>query len=72
MWLVALIINIFLPGVGSLFVGAIFQALAQMFLALSGALLSALGPFVIIGAPLSFIAWVWGIWTAVSARDRYR
>ena len=72
MWIVALVINIFLPGVGSLFVGRILQALAQMFLAICGTLLSILGPLVILGAPIGFIAWVWAIWTAIDARPRDR
>ena len=70
MWIIALVINFFLPGVGSLFVGRVPQAVAQMFIAVCGVLLSALGPFIVLGAPLGFIAWVWAIWTAIDARPR--
>ena len=70
MRIVALIINIFLPGVGTLFVGRILQAIAQMILAICGGILSALGPLIILGAPIGFIAWVWAIWSAIDARPR--
>ncbi|MEL6288605.1 MAG: hypothetical protein AAFQ42_11010 [Pseudomonadota bacterium] len=65
----AVIINVFLPGVGTLFVGKFFAAIVQMFLYVIGLVFTFTWIGGIIGIPLCFIVWVWSIYSAVSAPD---
>ncbi len=57
--IVALVINIFIPGLGSLIAGKTTQGIWQLVLLIIGAILS----IILIGIPLMFIAWVWAIVT---------
>lgn len=68
MKLAAILINIFIfPGLGSFFVGKWGQGICQMIIFALGALLAFTIIGWIIGAPLMFIAWVWGVITAATA-----
>jgi TM2 domain-containing membrane protein YozV len=70
MKIVAFILNIFVPGLGTLLVGKIGSGLIQ--LALCGLALALMWTVVfwIIGAPLYAIAWVWGLISVGTAPDR--
>lgn len=59
---VALILNVLiLPGLGSLIGGKTKEGILQMVLIILGLLLP-----IVVGIPIIFIAWVWGIITGVT------
>jgi TM2 domain-containing membrane protein YozV len=62
----AIICNVFWPGIGSFFVGKVGQGIAQIVLYVIGLffILTAIGA--IIGIPLCIGVWIWGIVTAVN------
>ncbi len=68
MQVLAIILNIFFPGVGSFFVGKPFQAIAQIILYLLGIILTVTYIFAIVGVPLCIGVWIWGLITASTAR----
>lgn len=61
-----IIVNIFLPGIGTLFVKKWGQAIAQIILGTIGAGLSVTGIGGIIGLPLLIGVWIWSIVTVVN------
>ncbi len=63
----AVILNIFFPGVGSLVLGKVGQGIAQLILYILGVVLSFTVIGAIIGVPLCIAMWIWGIVTATSA-----
>ncbi|HAZ43425.1 MAG TPA: hypothetical protein DDW76_22070 [Cyanobacteria bacterium UBA11369] len=65
-----IIINIFFPGVGTLIVGKIVQGIIQIILIFVAILLTITGIGAIIGLPIYFIVWIWGIISAATAIDR--
>lgn len=64
---IAIIINIFFPGVGTFFVGKIGQAISQLILYIIGLVLTLTGIGAIIGLPLCIGAWIWGLVTATTS-----
>ena len=72
MKVLAVILNILLPGVGSIVVGKIGTGLIQLLLYGIGALLTATWILAIVGAPLCFVVWIWAIITAVNAPEKPR
>lgn len=65
----AIILNVFWPGVGSLVLRKYGQGITQLVLFGIGLLLCFTLIGVIIGGPLMFVVWVWGIITAASSKD---
>ena len=67
----AVLTNIFLPGVGSLFIGQVAQGIAQIVIYGLGAIFTfiTLGIGGIIGIPMMLGAWIWGIVTAAGHRE---
>lgn len=65
----AVILNIFIPGVGSFVIGAVGQGIGQILIYGLGFLLTfgTLGFGGIIGLPMMLGAWVWGLVTAAGA-----
>lgn len=66
MKVLGIIVNIFLPGVGTLFVKKWGQAITQIILAIIGGALSATGILSIVGLPLLIGVWIWSIVTVVN------
>ncbi len=69
---IAILTNFFVPGVGSFFVGKVGQGIAQILLWGLGFLLTVgtMGIGGVIGIPLMFGAWIWGLITASSANPK--
>lgn len=63
----AIILNFFLPGVGSLVIGKVGQGITQLILYCLGVLFTftLIGAFV--GIPMMLAAWIWGMVTAASS-----
>mgnify|MGYP003630115942 FL=1 len=62
--LVAFILNLFVPGLGTLFVGRIGTAIIQLLLIPIGIVLIMFGG---VGVPILVADWVWGLLTVVHA-----
>jgi len=58
---VAIIVNIFFPGVGTLIVGQIGKGVTQLILTLIAAAMSFTGVLSIIGIPLAIGVWIWAL-----------
>ncbi len=69
MKVLAIVVNIFLPGIGTLIVKKWFQAIAQLILGGVAAVFSFTGVGVIVGGPLAFIVWIWAIISAVTYQE---
>jgi TM2 domain-containing membrane protein YozV len=67
MKIVAIIINIFIPGLGTLFVGKVAQGIVQLLLAAVAFVLTASGIFAIFGVPLGFCVWIWALVSAATS-----
>ncbi len=65
-----IIVNIFLPGIGTLIVGKIIQGIIQTVLVFIAILLTLTGIGAIFGIPIYFIVWIWAIISAATAIDR--
>lgn len=61
----AIILNFFFPGIGSLVIGKIGQGIVQIILFGLGVVLNFTFVGAIIGIPLCIGIWIWGIVTAV-------
>lgn len=61
MAIAALIINFFVPGVGTLMLGKIIQGVIQLIMMLVGIVLNFTIIGAVVGIPLCFIAWVWSL-----------
>jgi hypothetical protein len=68
--IIALVINIFFPGVGTLLVGKIGTGIIQILLSmLAHALIwTAIGA--LIGIPLAVIVWIWALVSVATAQPR--
>lgn len=66
----AIIVNIFLPGIGTLIVKKFGQGIAQIVLGIIAALLTITGLLSIIGIPLGLGVWIWAIVSAATAEDK--
>jgi len=67
MKVVAIIVNLFFPGVGSFFVGKVGQGIAQLILYIIGLVLIFTGILAIVGIPLCIGVWIWGLVTAATS-----
>ena len=67
MKVIAIIINIFFPGVGTLIVGKIGTGVMQIILTIVGAVLVATGVLSIVGIPLAIGAWIWALVSVASS-----
>lgn len=67
MKVIAVLINIFVPGFGTLFVGKILSAIIQMLLYVIGLIFTFTWIGGIIGIPLCLIVWIWSIASVVTA-----
>ncbi len=67
MKVLAIIVNLFLPGIGTLFVKKWGQAIAQIALSIIAGILIVTGVGSIIGIPLAIGVWIWSIVTAATA-----
>jgi len=65
---VGFIVNIFLPGVGTLLVGKVGTGIAQILLFVFALILNFTVILAIIGIPLGLGIWVWGLVSALTAR----
>ncbi|MCC5624463.1 hypothetical protein [Nostoc sp. CHAB 5715] len=75
MQVAGIIVNLFLPGVGTLIVGKIGQGIAQIILIILAIILNLTVVLAIIGVPLAIGVWVWGIVSAATPKiekQRYR
>ncbi len=70
MKILGVIVNIFLPGIGSLIVGKIVTGIIQFILYGFGALLTFTGILAIIGIPICIVVWIWAIITAATSQDK--
>jgi len=61
MKVVAIIINIFFPGVGTLIVGKIGTGVTQIILTIIAAVMNFTGALAIIGIPLAIGVWIWAL-----------
>jgi TM2 domain-containing membrane protein YozV len=67
---VAVLINFFLPGVGSFFVGQIGQGIAQMLIWWVGLIICFSVVGIIIGLPMMGAAWLWAIIGAATSNPK--
>lgn len=68
MKVLAIIINIFSPGIGTLIVGKIGEGIAQFLIWLVGVFLTFTVVLSFIGIPLCLAMWVWSIVSAATSR----
>jgi TM2 domain-containing membrane protein YozV len=68
MKVIAILLNLLLPGVGTMTLGKIGQGVAQLILALLGAFLSVMGIFLIFGVPLYIGALIWSLVSAATTQ----
>jgi TM2 domain-containing membrane protein YozV len=63
----AIIINIFFPGIGTLIVGKVGQGIAQILLYMLGVVLNFTVVGLIIGVPLCIAVWIWALVSTANA-----
>jgi TM2 domain-containing membrane protein YozV len=64
---VAVIVNVFFPGIGTLIVGKVGQGIAQILLYILGVVLAFTVVGAIIGIPLCIAVWIWALVSAASS-----
>ncbi len=69
MKIAGLIINIFFPGIGTIMAGKTTQGIIQIVLIIIGIICNLTLILAIIGIPLCFITWIWGIVSAATALE---
>lgn len=69
MKVLAVILNIFLSPIGTFILGKVSQGLIQIVLIIVAAILCFTGIGFLIGIPIMFIVWIWGIIIAVSYEE---
>ena len=67
---IALVINIFFPGVGTLLVGKIGTGIIQILLSMLAHALIWTGIGALIGIPLAVIVWIWALVSVATAQPR--
>lgn len=65
----AVILNFFVPGVGSFFIGQVGQGIAQLLIWAVGLILIFTAIGAIIGGPLMFVAWLWAVIGAATSNQ---
>ena len=70
MRVLAVIVNMFFPGVGTIIVGKIFSGVVQFLLYALAVALTATGVGGLLGIPLGVVVWIWGIVSAATAEDK--
>jgi len=70
MKLLGILLNIVLPGVGTLIVGKVVQGIIQLVLAIFAIALCFTVFGAIIGIPIYLIVWIWAIVSAATVVDR--
>jgi TM2 domain-containing membrane protein YozV len=65
---VAIIINLFFPGVGTMIIGKVGVGVAQIILGIAGAFLTFTGILSIIGVPMVIIAVIWSLVTVANSQ----
>lgn len=63
----AIIINIFFPGIGTLIIGKVGRGITQFLLYFLGAIMVLTGLLAIIGIPLCIGIWIWSIISVASS-----
>ena len=66
----AVIVNLFFPGIGTIIAGKILVGVIQFLLYGLAVTLTATGFLAILGIPLGIVVWIWGIFSAATAEDR--
>jgi len=70
MKVLAIIVNILAPGIGTLLVKKWWQAFFQIILVIIAIVLNVSGVGAILGIPIAFVAWVWAIVSAATAQPQ--
>jgi len=65
---VAIIVNLFFPGVGTMIIGKVGTGVMQIILGLTGAFLTFTGILSIIGIPLVIAAVIWSLVTVANSQ----
>ena len=65
-----IIVNLFVPGVGTIIVGKAVSGVVQFILYALAVSLVATGIGAIVGVPLGIFVWIWAIVSAVTAEDK--
>ena len=68
--ILAIIVNIFLPGVGTLIVQKWFQGIFQLILGGIAAIFSFTWIGVVVGGPLAVIVWIWAMVSVITYEER--
>jgi hypothetical protein len=68
--ILAIIVNILAPGIGTLLVKKWWQAFFQIVLVIIAIVLNVSGVGAILGIPIAFVAWVWAIVSAATAQPQ--
>ncbi|MCB1701733.1 MAG: hypothetical protein KDI14_12955 [Halioglobus sp.] len=66
MKILAIIINLFLPGIGTLFTKKWVQAILQILLVALAFTLNATGIGAFLGIPIFVVAWIWALITGIT------
>ena len=64
---IAIIINIFFPGIGTLIIGKVGQGITQIILTILAIVLTTTGILSIIGIPLAIGVWIWALISVTSS-----
>lgn len=70
MKVVGILVNFFIPGIGSMIVGKVGQGIFQFLLWLFGVFLNFTMVGAIIGIPICIVAWIWSLITAATINPR--
>jgi len=68
--ILGIVVNIFLPGIGTLIVGKWVQAILQLILGGIAAVFSFTGVGVVVGGPLAFMVWLWAIICTITYQEK--
>jgi len=66
----AIIVNIFFPGIGTLIVKKYWQGITQILLGIVGAVLTFTVVGALVGIPLMLAMWIWALVSAITADDK--
>ena len=70
MKVLGVIVNIFIPGIGTMIVGRIGQGIVQLILYILGLIFSFTIVGAVIGVPLCIGVWIWAIVSAATANPK--